>query len=114
MQAQHLFTQPNVDARSAEASIHQMLGQHDQASSRMLQVMLDVGRLRSPDQRKQISEGMSQRQSMMRRNRAERDALKRTAKCAPRGSDRAGPEADLHSGSWGRLLGSRDARTKLP
>ena len=74
-QSRQLFTQPTVDARAAEALRQQMLAQHDQASKRALQTMLDVSRVLTPEQRKLLADRMAQRRSMMERHRAERDAL---------------------------------------
>jgi Spy/CpxP family protein refolding chaperone len=68
-----IFTQPNVDARAAEALRQQMLAQHDQASKRMLQTMLDVSRVLTPEQRKTLADRMAQRRAMMERHRAERE-----------------------------------------
>ena len=70
-----LFAQPNVDARAVEANRQQLMAQHEAASKRMSQVMLDVSRVLSPDQRKQLSERMAERRSMMQRHQAERGAL---------------------------------------
>ena len=64
-QAMQLFTQPSVDARQAEALRLQMLSQHDQASKRMLQAMLDVSRVLTPEQRQQLGQKMAQRRTMM-------------------------------------------------
>lgn len=72
---QALFTQPTVDARAAEALRQQMLAQHDQASKRMLQAMLDVSRVLTPEQRKTLADKMAQRRSMMERHRAERESI---------------------------------------
>ena len=74
-QSRALFTQPTVDARAAEALRAQMSAQHDQASKRGLQVMLDISRVLTPDQRKLLADRMAQRRSMMERHRAERDAM---------------------------------------
>lgn len=74
-QAAALFTQPVVDAKAAEALRQQMMQQHDQASRRMLQVMLDVSRVLTPEQRKQLADRMAQRQSMMQRHMQERQSL---------------------------------------
>jgi Spy/CpxP family protein refolding chaperone len=74
-QSQALFAQPTVDARAAEALRQQMLAQHDQASKRMLQTMLDVSRVLTPEQRKTLADRMAQRRTMMERHRAERGAL---------------------------------------
>ena len=76
-QSQALFAQPTVDARAAEALRQQMMAQHDQASKRMLQVMLDVSRVLTPEQRKSLSDRMTQRRNMMERHRAERDGVER-------------------------------------
>lgn len=69
-----LFTQPTVDARAAEALRQQMLARHDQASKRQLQMMLDISRVLTPEQRKTLAEKFAQRRSMMERHRAERSA----------------------------------------
>lgn len=76
---QALFTQPTVDARAAEALRQQMLAQHDQASKRMLQAMLDASRVLTPEQRQTLADKMAQRRSMMERHRAERDQLDKPA-----------------------------------
>jgi periplasmic protein CpxP/Spy len=78
-----LFTQPTVDANAAEALRAQMLQQHDQASRRMMQAMLEVSRVLTPEQRKQLADKMAQRRSMMERHRSERQQLD-GAKPAPR------------------------------
>jgi len=67
-----LFAQPTVDARAAEALRQQMLAQHDQASKRQLQTMLDISRVLTPEQRKTLAERVTQRRAMMERQRAER------------------------------------------
>ena len=64
-QSMQLFTQPTVDARQAEVLRQQMLAQHDQVSKRMLQAMLDVSRVLTPDQRQQLGQKMAQRRTMM-------------------------------------------------
>jgi periplasmic protein CpxP/Spy len=42
-----------------------MLAQHDQASKRVLQAMLDVSKVLTPEQRATLGERMKQRQAMM-------------------------------------------------
>jgi periplasmic protein CpxP/Spy len=74
-QAATLFTQPVVDAKAAEALRQQMLQQHDQASRRMMQAMLDVSRVLTPEQRKQLADRMTQRRDMMQRHMQERQQL---------------------------------------
>ncbi len=76
-QAASLFGQPTVDARAAEALRQQMLAQHDTASKRMTQLMLDVSRVLTPEQRKQITERMAQHRSMMERHQHERRQMER-------------------------------------
>ena len=69
-----LFAQPTVDARAVEALRQQMLARHDQTSQRWTQAMLDISRVLTPEQRQQVAEHMNQRQAMMQRHRAEREA----------------------------------------
>lgn len=66
-QQMDLFTQPTVDARAAEALRQQMLTRHDQASKRMLQAMLDVSRVLTPEQRQKLAARMNERRAMMER-----------------------------------------------
>lgn len=79
-QSQALLTQPNIDARAAETLRQQMLAQHDQASKRRLQLMLDMSRVLTPEQRKTLAERMNQQRSMMERHRSEREALQSAPK----------------------------------
>ena len=74
-QATTLFAQPVVDANAAEALRLQMMQQHDQRSRRMMQAMLEVSRVLTPEQRKQLAQTMSQRGDMMRRHMQERQTL---------------------------------------
>lgn len=74
-QALTLFTQPTVDARAAEALRQQMLQQHDQASRRWMQAMLDASAVLTPEQRATLAERMKQRREMMERHQRERGSL---------------------------------------
>ncbi|MEW6708173.1 MAG: Spy/CpxP family protein refolding chaperone [Pseudomonadota bacterium] len=74
-QGMNLFTQPTVDANAAEALRQQMLAQHDQASKRMLQAMIDISRVLTPEQRQQFAQRMKQRHEMMQRHMQERRQL---------------------------------------
>jgi periplasmic protein CpxP/Spy len=65
-QSMQLFSQPTVDANAAEALRQQMLAQHDRASQRMMQAMLEVSRVLTPEQRQQIAEQMRQRADGMK------------------------------------------------
>jgi len=78
-QMMQLFVQPTVDARAAETLRQQMLAQHDQASKRMMQAMLDASRVLTLEQRKQLGDQMAQHRAMMERKRAERESLDRPA-----------------------------------
>jgi len=60
-----IFTAPTVDPAAAESVRQQMLAQHDEASRRVLQAMLDISRVLTPEQRAKIGEKMKQRQQMM-------------------------------------------------
>jgi Spy/CpxP family protein refolding chaperone len=59
-QMHQLFIQPTVDANVAEALRRQMLAQHDRRSQRMMQAMIEISRVLSPEQRQQIGELMKQ------------------------------------------------------
>ena len=72
-----LFAQTTVDARAVEALRQQKLALHDQASKLRMQVMLDVSRVLTPEQRKTFTDRMSQRHAMMERHRAEREGVER-------------------------------------
>lgn len=63
--AMQVFAAPNVDAAAAESVRQEMLSQHDASSRRMLQAMLDVSRVLTPEQRAQLAERMKQRQQRM-------------------------------------------------
>ena len=75
-QSMQLFSQPTVDANAAEALRQQMLAQHDAASKRMLQAMLDVSRVLTPEQRAKIAEHMKQRAEHMKERAAQMQSEK--------------------------------------
>ncbi|CAN5904426.1 hypothetical protein BH11PSE8_BH11PSE8_36860 [soil metagenome] len=60
-----VFTAPTVDANAAESLRQQMQTQRDQSSRRVLQAMLDVSRVLTPEQRAQLGVRMKQQQAMM-------------------------------------------------
>ena len=74
-QAMALFAQPTVDANAVEALRQKQLAMHDAASKRMTATMLEISRVLTPEQRKQIAEQMSQRREMMQRHQRERQSL---------------------------------------
>ena len=60
-----IFAAPTVDANAAETLRQQMQAQRDQSSRRVLQAMLDVSRVLTPEQRAQLGVRMKQQQAMM-------------------------------------------------
>jgi periplasmic protein CpxP/Spy len=60
-----IFTAPTVDAAAAESARQQMIAQHDASSRRVLQAMLDISRVLTPEQRAKVAEHMKQRQQRM-------------------------------------------------
>jgi len=60
-----IFAAPTVDANAAESVRQQLETQHDQSSRRMLQAMLDVSRVLTPEQRAKIAERIKQHQATM-------------------------------------------------
>jgi periplasmic protein CpxP/Spy len=73
-QTMALFAQPTVDTAAAEALRQQMLSQHDQATRRMLQAMVEVSQVLTPEQRQQIAEQMKSRGERARHRHGERPA----------------------------------------
>jgi Spy/CpxP family protein refolding chaperone len=64
--AAQIFAAPTIDAAAAEQVRQQMVQQHDQGSKRMLQAMLEAGKVLTPEQRAKLAERMKQRGDMMR------------------------------------------------
>ena len=67
-----LMAAPQIDAAAAEALRQQQQARHDAASKRMLQAMLDVQAVLTPEQRAKMVETMKARQEMMGRHQRER------------------------------------------
>jgi periplasmic protein CpxP/Spy len=67
-----LLAAPNVDANAVEAHRQQMMQRHDQSSRRMTQAMVDISRVLTPEQRRQLADTMARRQDMKRRHMQER------------------------------------------
>lgn len=74
-EAMKLFAQPTVDANAVEALRQKQLAQHDALSKRMTAAMLDISRVLTPEQRKQMSDYMQQRRDMMQRHQQERRGI---------------------------------------
>ena len=70
-----IFAAPNVDAAAAEQVRQQTMAQADQASRRVLQAMLDISKVLTPEQRAKLGDRIKQRGDMMRDHmqRMERD-----------------------------------------
>ena len=64
-QGMAIWTSPKLDAAEAETHRQQMLSHHDQVSKRMVQAMLDVGKVLSPEQRAQAAQILKQRHDRM-------------------------------------------------
>jgi len=64
--AMQVFTAPTVDAAAAENLRQQMMAQHDQASRRMTQAMVDMARVLTPEQRAKLGERMKERAAIMK------------------------------------------------
>lgn len=63
--AAQIFGAPTVDAAAAESVRQQMQAQHDQGSRRMLQAMLDISKVLTPEQRAKLADRMKQRSDAM-------------------------------------------------
>jgi periplasmic protein CpxP/Spy len=74
-QMQALLAQPTIDARAVETLRQQAMAQHDVASKRMSQAMMDAANVLTPAQRQTLAGLMAKRQAMMQRHAAERASL---------------------------------------
>lgn len=63
--SREIFAAPTVDAAAAESVRQQLVVKHDENSRRMLQAMLDVSRVLTPEQRATMAERMKQRGERM-------------------------------------------------
>ena len=79
-QMQTAFTQPTVDPRAVEALRVQITAQHDAASKRMTQALLDASKVLTAEQRKILADQMAKRQAMMQRHASERATLDKATK----------------------------------
>lgn len=72
-----LFAAPVVDANAVEALRQQMSVQHEQISKRMSQLMVEVSRVLTPEQRAKLVERMQKRQARAAQHRREGSAPSR-------------------------------------
>jgi Spy/CpxP family protein refolding chaperone len=70
-QMRALFAQPSVDADAVEALRRQIAAQHDAASRRMTQAMVEASRVLTPDQRQALAQQMQERRERMQQRRGE-------------------------------------------
>lgn len=78
-EAMAIWTSPKLDAGEAEKHRQQMLAQHDQVSKRMMQAMLDVGQVLTPEQRAKAATLLKQRQERMQERMERRDGTQGVA-----------------------------------
>ena len=83
--AVQIFSAPTVDAAAAEGLRQQWLAQHDQASKRVLQAMLDIAKVLTPEQRAKIAQRMKEREAVMQ-DRMQRMQRERAAHAHPAAS----------------------------
>lgn len=69
-QSLDLYAAPNIDAAAIEALRQQTQAQHEVASKRMSQAMVEAARVLTPEQRAKFAEKMKQRQARMAEHRA--------------------------------------------
>jgi Spy/CpxP family protein refolding chaperone len=79
-QMQAAFAQPTVDARAVEGLRLQIVAQHDAASKRITQALLDASKVLTAEQRKTVADMMAKRQAMMQRHASERATLDKSTK----------------------------------
>lgn len=70
-----LFAAPVVDANAVEAARQQSMQQHDAASRRITQAMVEASRVLTPEQRKQLADRAAKRHEMMQRHMQERRSI---------------------------------------
>lgn len=70
-----LFAQPTVDAQAVETLRQQQMARADASSKRMMQTMLQISQVLTPQQRQQFVDSVGQRSEMMKRHQRERRSL---------------------------------------
>lgn len=74
-QMRQAMAAPVVDANTVEVLRQQGMALHDQASKRRTQMMVEISRVLSPQQRQQLAERMARRSEMQQRHHRERGQL---------------------------------------
>lgn len=85
--AMAIWTAPKIDAAEAEKQRQQMLAQHDQVSKRVMQAMLDVGQVLTPEQRAKAAVALKQRHERMQDRLADRQERREEARGGREGGD---------------------------
>jgi Spy/CpxP family protein refolding chaperone len=67
-QAMALFTQPTVDAKAVEELRQKQMALHDAASKRMTVAMIEISRVLTLEQRRQMADDASHRREMRQRH----------------------------------------------
>ena len=75
-QMAQLLTAPQLDPAAVEAVRVRISAQHDLASRRMTQAMLQASAVLTPEQRQKVASFMSSRREMMQRHWRERQSLR--------------------------------------
>jgi periplasmic protein CpxP/Spy len=70
-QAMALFSQPTVDANAVEALRQKQMALHDAASKRMTTAMIEISRVLTLEQRKQMADDARQRREVRQRHQRE-------------------------------------------
>ena len=85
--AMRIFTAPTVDAGAAESLRQEMSAQQDQASRRVLDSMLEISKVLTPEQRAKIGARMQDKESILqdRRQRMEEEHRSRPMPTPPPG-----------------------------
>ncbi len=97
-----LWASPKLDAAAAEAQRQKMLRHHDQVSQRMMQAMLDVGQVLTPEQRATI----------VQRMRAHHQGMLERMKSHWGGGERRAPPAAVPTGASGATPSAPAARAR--
>lgn len=85
--AMAIWTAPKIDAAEAEKQRQQMLAQHDQVSKRVMQAMLDVGQVLTPEQRAKAAVALRQRHERMQDRLADRKERREEARGGREGGE---------------------------
>lgn len=85
--AMAIWTAPKIDAAEAEKQRQQMLVQHDQLSKRMMQAMLDIGQVLTPEQRAQAAATLKQRHEHMQERMDDRKERREGVRGGRQGGD---------------------------